>query len=515
MVGRVELILLLFIPLLLNACSNPQTDNTIRMGLASAPMNLDPRYATDATSERINRLLYQRLVAFDEQSMPIPGIADWERLSPRHYRLRLSDRAGWFSHGRRLVAGDVVATYRHVLDEVNASPKRSGLVSIERLQPVDELTVDFMLSRADPLFPAYLTLEILPAELIAQDHDFARHPVGSGAFTFHAWPTAGKLQLKRRDDEQMFEFVEVKNPTVRVLKLLRGEIDLLQNDISPELIGHLELQSGIEITRRDGSNFTYIGFNLRDPDTGDPRVRQAIAHAIDRRAIIEHVMQGAARQAEALLPPEHWAGALSLPAYEYDPQRAVSLMNDAGYTAADPLRLVYKTSSDPFRIRLATVIQSQLKAVGIEVELRSYDWGTFFGDIKGGNFQLYSLSWVGIRTPDIFSYIFGSGSLPPAGANRGRYASKRVDRLLKQAETAETLKRQAAFYHRIQQQLHQDLPYLPLWYEAQVSVSNQRISGYRLMKDGNYDGLHQVRLTGQTTTIGLEESGHERIAVAH
>jgi peptide/nickel transport system substrate-binding protein len=226
-------------------------------------------------------------------------------------------------------------------------------------------------------------------------------------------------------------------------------------------------------------------------------------------------MQGAARQAEALLPPEHWAGASSLPAYAYDPQRAISLMNDAGYTAAAPLRLIYKTSSDPFRIRLATVIQSQLKAVGIEVELRSYDWGTFFGDIKGGNFQLYSLSWVGIRTPDIFSYIFDSESLPPAGANRGRYTSERVDRLLKQAETANTLKRQAALYQQIQRQLHQDLPYLPLWYEAQISVSNRRISGYRLMRDGNYDGLQQVKLTGQTTTIGPEELAYDRVAVAH
>jgi peptide/nickel transport system substrate-binding protein len=479
------------------------------MGLASAPLNLDPRYATDATSERINRLLYQRLVVFNEQSMPEPGIADWERLSPRHYRLRLSDKAGRFSHGRRLVADDVVATYRYVLDEANASPKRSGLVSIERLHRVDELTVDFMLTRADPLFPAYLTLEILPAELIAKDHDFAHHPVGSGCFIFHAWPAPGKLQLKRRDDEQMFEFVEVKNPTVRVLKLLRGEIDLLQNDISPELIGYLESQAGIEITRRDGSNFTYIGFNLRDPHTGDPRVRQAIAHAIDRRAIIAHVMQGAARHAETLLPPEHWAGSSSLKAYDYDPQRAVSLITDAGYTPAKPLRLVYKTSSDPYRIRLATVIQSQLKAVGIELELRSYDWGTFFGDIKGGNFQLYSLSWVGIRTPDIFSYIFGSDSLPPSGANRGRYTSKRVDRLLKQVGSAETLASQAALYHRIQQQLHQDLPYLPLWYEAQVSASNHRISGYRLMMDGNYDGLRQVKL------LRPEESRHDRIAVAN
>jgi peptide/nickel transport system substrate-binding protein len=507
--GRRQLRFLLFASLFINACSSAYIDDSIRMGLASAPINLDPRYATDATSERINRLLYQRLVGFDEQSMPAPDIADWERLSPQHYRLRLNARAGRFTHGRRLAADDVIATYRHVLDVNNASPKRSGLIMIERLVKVDESTIDFKLSRPDPLFPAYLTLEILPADLIAKDHDFAHFPVGSGAFSFSAWPVTGRLRLERRGDKQKFEFVEVKNPTVRVLKLLRGEIDMLQNDISPELFGYLKSHPGIEIARRHGSNFTYIGFNLQDPHTGDPRVRQAIAHAIDRQAIIEYVMQGAARQAEAIFPPEHWAGASSLTTYNYDPQKAISLLNNAGYSRANPLHLVYKTSSDPYRIRLATVIQSQLRAVGIEIELRSYDWGTFFGDIKRGNFQLYSLSWVGIRTPDIFRYIFASDSLPPSGANRGRYASEVVDDLLQQVESADTLESQAGIYHQIQQQLHRDLPYLPLWYEAQFFASNPRISGYQLMMDGNYDGLGQVRLRQP------EEAKDGQIAAAH
>ncbi|MES9971616.1 MAG: ABC transporter substrate-binding protein, partial [Candidatus Thiodiazotropha sp.] len=391
----------------------------------------------------------------------------------------------------------------------NASPKRSALTLIESLSKVDDETVDFKLSRADPLFPAYLTLEILPADLIAENHDFAQQPIGSGGFSFHAWPVAGKLVLQRRYDKQLFEFLEVKNPTVRVLKLLRGEIDMLQNDISPELIGYLDSQPGIDIERRHGSNFTYIGFNLRDSHMGDSRVRQAVAYAIDRQAIIDHVMHGAARQAEALLPPEHWAGASALTAHDHDPERAVSLLAAAGYGADNPLRLVYKTSSDPYRIRLATVIQSQLKEVGIEVELRSYDWGTFFGDIKGGNFQLYSLSWVGIRTPDIFRYIFASDSLPPAGANRGRYESRAVDRLLQQVASADTLQSQAKLYQRIQQQIHQDLPYVPLWYEAQVSASNPRISGYQLKADGNYDGLGQVRLRQS------KETSDARIATAY
>jgi peptide/nickel transport system substrate-binding protein len=485
-------VLLAILALFLVACQETE-DHTIRMGLATAPLNLDPRFAADATSERINRLLYQRLVEFDSESMPKPGIADWKVITPRHYRFTLNNQTMTFSHGRLLNSADVIATYRQVLDPANASPRQASLKLITSLDKIDDKTLDFHLNRADPLFPAYLTLDILPAELIEQGHDFGRYPVGSGPFTLTSWPQPGELHLRRRADGQKFEILSVNNPTVRVLKLLRNEIDLLQNDLSPELIGYLQTHNGVKVDRRPGSNYTYIGFNLQDPLTGDQRIRRAIAHAIDREAIIKWVMQGAARRAESLFPPEHWASSVLEP-YQYDPQQAVRILSGMGYNAEKPLQLIYKTSSDPFRIRLATVIQSQLKAVGIDVDLRSYDWGTFFGDIKQGNFQLYSLSWVGIRTPDIYRDIFASVSLPPKGANRGRYVNKQVDQLLQRLEQVDSLSQQAVLYHQIEAQIHRDLPYIPLWYEHQIAAQGSRVSGYHLIADGNYDGLVQVAL---------------------
>ncbi|MCG7894217.1 MAG: ABC transporter substrate-binding protein [Candidatus Thiodiazotropha taylori] len=478
--------------LLITGCQD-QARETIRMGLANGPLNLDPRYATDAASERVNRLLYQRLVEFDPDSRPRPGIASWQAITPTHYRFTLNQHAGNFSHDRELTSRDVVATYRQVLDPTLASPKRASLELIASMQEVDTRHLDFHLKRADPLFPAYLTLDILPAELIEQNHDFAREPVGSGAFELLDWPQAGELHLRRRSDGQHFQLLTVNNPTVRVLKLLRSEIDLLQNDISPELIGYLRRQPSVSVEQHPGSNYTYIGFNLQDPLTGKLQIRRAIAHAIDRQAIIHWVMQGAARQAGSLFPPEHWASDQLAP-YEYNPDKARALLAELGYSDKNPLRLTYKTSSDPFRIRLATVIQSQLKAVGIDIDLRSYDWGTFFGDIKQGNFQLYSLSWVGIRTPDIYRDIFASDSLPPSGANRGRYASRTVDQLLKRAEQTSSLSAQAELYQQVAAELHRDLPYIPLWYEDQLSAQGRRIEGYKLMSDGNYDGLAQVKL---------------------
>ena len=490
---------LVLVTLLLSACSQPPP-TAIRMGLASSAVNLDPRFATDATSARINRLLYQRLVEFDASSLPIPSLASWQRLSPRHYRFTLIDEKASFIDGERLTARDVVATFSSILDPATASPHRATLHRVEQVEQIDEQTVDFLLSQPDPLFPAYLSIGILPADGIDRGHPFHRQPLGSGAFVIVGWPEEGRLLLQRRRDGMAFEFITVKDPTVRVLKLLRGEIDLLQNDLPLELLGYLRRQPGVAIQQGRGSNFAYLGFNLEDEATGNPLVRRAIAHAVDRESIIRHLFGGAAEPAQALLPPWHWAGAEALPPVPHDPALARQLLAEAGYTSQRPLRLSYKTSSDPFRIRIATIIQHQLAEAGIEVDVRSFDWGTFYGDIKAGRFQLYSLAWVGIKTPDIFRYVFASDSLPPEGANRGRFRDAGVDRLIMLAESQPSPAQQAPVYHQLQALLLQKLPYVPLWYEDQMAVSRQGIQGYRLAEDGNYDALMRVERKSDVET---------------
>ncbi|MCP5142098.1 MAG: ABC transporter substrate-binding protein [Gammaproteobacteria bacterium] len=476
--------------LILGACDQPPVEG-LRFALASSASGLDPRLATDAAAERINRLIYARLVDFDAQLRPVPSLADWEMPAPDHYRFHLGREGRTFHDGRRLTATDVKATLDFILDPANASPHRSALAVIQRIDAIDDDTVDFHLSKPDPLFPGYLQLGIAPAGSVAGE--LGQHPIGSGPFRFDAWPEQERLRLVRMKDNEAIEFVVVKDPTVRALKLLRGEVDMLQNDVPPELIGFLAEQQGVNVTRAPGSNFTYLGFNLDDPDTGKWQVRAAVAAAIDRQAIIEHVLVGGARPAQSLLPPSHWAGGRDLPEFRRDLDRARQLLAEAGYGPGNPLKLVYKTSSDPFRVRLATIIQSQLADAGIEVDLRSYDWGTFFGDIKAGRFQMYSLSWVGIKTPDIFRYAFHSDSMPPNGANRGRFRDAELDALIDQAESEPELAHRADLYARIQARLLDRLPYVPLWYEDHTYVARQRVTGYTVAADGNYDGLINLR----------------------
>jgi len=480
--------------LLIGCSGQTQPDGVLRFGLAVPPRHLDPRFASDATSERINRLLYRRLVEFDDQGRPVPGLATWEAISPVHYRFRLGTEGRDFTDGSRLTSADVAATYGYILDPRNASPHRAQFALIARIETPDPDVVDFILSAPDPLFPAYLAEGILPAAAIAARNDLTTHPIGSGSFRLLDWPEPGRLRLQRRSDGLMVEMVAVKDPNVRVMKLLRGDVQILQNDLSPELVDYLGGHASVRVETRPGRNFSYLGFNLEDPVTGNPVVRRALAHALDRESLLRHLFRGRGRTAETLFPSTHWAGAPGLEPYAFDPTLARSLLASFGYGPGHPLRLTMKTSIDPFRIRVATAMQAQLAEVGIELSIRSFDWGTFFGDIKSGRFQLYGLTWIGVHTPDIFRYAFHSASIPPNGANRGRYRDAEADGLIDRAAAEPDLESQAQLYRELQSLLHRELPYLPLWYESQVLLTRPEVQGYQLAADGNYDGLEQVRL---------------------
>jgi len=489
---RIALYTLFLLTIFIGGCEDQPFDTVIRFGVPQLPDNLNPLQATDAMSARVARLLYLPLVDFDERQQPRPLLADWSVVSPRSYRFVLRRNSPVFSDGKEITAHDVAATYRHVLDPANASPLRGSLALIEAIEVLDERTIEFSLSRPDPHFPAYLAVGIVPAAALASGWALNERPLGNGPFDFLESDGHTAMRLRRRADGQLVELVAVRDPVVRVLKLLRGEIHLLQNDLPPELFAHLEEQTGITVDTHPGTNFTYLGFNLEDAATGDVRVRRAIAHAIDREAIARHVFRGRVALAEALFPPDHWLGARLAP-HARDLDRARTLLAAAGYDESRPLVLNYKTSSDPFRLRLASILQAQLGDAGIEVQLRSYDWGTFFGDIKAGNFQLYSLTWVGLKTPDSFRYLFHSDSLPPQGANRGRYRSTRADGLIEQAEVVQRPEDQIPVYRELQRLLHDELPYVPLWYEDHVAAYREEIRGYRMAADGNYDGLSTIR----------------------
>lgn len=470
-------LLFIFAAVLLASCSQQNNYAEINFAIAQTPLNLDPRYATDAASERANRLIYQPLVDFDDASKPAPVLATWVLLSPTRYQFNLVPQRAVFHHKTALTASDVKATYDSILGLKN-SPHTAEFANIKNIEIINVESLIFELKQSDSHFPSKLIIGILPADLIAKNHDFAHHPIGSGPLKIVSWNS--RLVLQRIRDNQLIRLTEVKDPTVRVLKLQRGEADLIQGDLPPELVKHLQNQPEIKVKTTAGANFSYLGLNMQDATLQNLKVRQAIAYAIDREAIIRQVMVQQSRVASSILPPEHYTNANThLQTYHYNPKRAKQLLLEAGIKL--PLKLIYKTSTDAQRLRFATILQAQMAKAGIDLQIKSLDWGTFFADVKQGNFQLFGLTWVGIKTPEIYAKAFGSDFFPPNGFNRGRYMDSDLDKLL----AAENWPAATA---RIQQQL----PYIPLWYEGQFAAMRKDIQHYAPKADGNWDDLTNI-----------------------
>jgi len=229
-------------------------------------------------------------------------------------------------------------------------------------------------------------------------------------------------------------------------------------------------------------------------------VRQAIAHAIDRDAIIRHLLKGLGTPATGLLSPFHWAYESSVSRFDYSPERAKKLLDEEGFPDPDGdgprprFRLSYKTTTLDLRRRIAVAFKEQLSQVGIDLDVRAYEWGTFYGDIQKGNFHLYSLSWVGVTDPDIYFSLFHSTSVPPQGNNRGRYHNAEIDRLLEQGRRSLNLEERKRIYSTVQQILARDLPYIPLWWTKNVVVMKRAIRGFIPYPDGDLISLKNVSL---------------------
>jgi peptide/nickel transport system substrate-binding protein len=269
--------------------------------------------------------------------------------------------------------------------------------------------------------------------------------------------------------------------------------------MTPDVVLTLEHETKLGVLRAPGTVLQYMGFNLRDPILKDVRVRQALAYAMDRRPILEYLWRGFAQSADSILPVQSWAYTNEVATHAYDPLRARQILDDAGYKPVNGIRfhLVMKTSTTEESTRLiAAVLQQQLRAVGIALDIRSFEFATFYSDITKGAFQLYSLRWIAQNEdPDIFEYAFDSAKFPPQGANRGYFSDPRVDDLIAQGRKELDQTKRRAIYLQIQRILAEQLPSLNLWYLDNVLVHNPRVTNLTLNPSGNYDFLKTAELS--------------------
>ncbi len=496
---------LLLVCAIFTSCSKKPPADTLVMIIESSPTNLDPRVGVDAFSERIDTLIFDDLLTRSDNLGVAPGLAEsWDVPDPLTYVFHLHHGVK-FHDGRPLTSRDVKWTFESLLQHIIRSTKTGPYRFVDHIDAPDDYTVVFHMKEADASLLWNVSdgaMGIVPQG--ARD-EMTQHPIGSGPFKFVSAETDREVIVERNNDYwgekpklPRVRFAVVPDGTTEALELRKGSCDLSINSyITPDMIVTLSRDPDLVVESSPGTRLAYLGFNLRDPILKDVRVRQAIAYALDRKPMIEYLWRGEARPARSVLPPQSWAYDGDVPAYDHDPAKAMQLLDAAGYPAVNGVRfhITMKTSTDENTRLMVAVMQQQLREVGIALDIRSFEFATFFSDVTHGAFQLYGLRWIGgNEDPDIFEHVFHSSQFPPNGANRGYYLNSEVDSLIDQARREVDPRLRKPLYDQVQRILARDLPYINLWYLDNVLVHTRRVRNIQLNPAGNYDFLRTADL---------------------
>ena len=483
-------------------CAQERPDgDAIIVGMANAAVNLDPRVGSDEASQKAHQLLYSSLVRIDEQLRIVPDLAEsLEQPDPLTYIVRLRPGVK-FHNGRELAADDVVYTFRSFLDPTFRG--RSGAYRLlGAVDPIDRYTVRFTLKEPFGSFPINLVMGIVQA---GSGGSNARAPIGTGPYRIAQFVQDDRLVLEPFDDyyggrpkNGGLVLKVVPDDTMRGLELRKGTVDLVVNDLAPDVVWQLRTEGRLQVVTAAGTDYAYIGLNQKDPVLRNADVRKAIGFAIDRDAIVKYLRRGFASVAVGIVPPMSWAFERNVFDFHYDPAEARRLLDQAGFPDPDGdgpaprFHLSLKTStSEVYRVQ-AAVIQQDLARVGIAVDVRSSELLTLLNDAARGNFQMYTLQWVGVTDPDMLRRVYHSKQAPPAGLNRVFYSNPEVDRLIEGAAAAVDDEQRRVFYARAQRLIAADVPYISLWYKTNVAVFQPDLRGVRLSPIADFSFLKDV-----------------------
>jgi peptide/nickel transport system substrate-binding protein len=492
----------------LTGCEAPSTEpDTLKFLIESSPNNLDLRQGTDAQSERVGALIYDALVHKDEHFNLQPWLATrWERPDALTWVFHLRD-AVRFHDGKAMTAEDVAWSIRSMNDGTLVTAKGGAFADVDRVTVNDPLTLTVHTKQpyAELLFNLSDGLFGVVEKGAARDEGL--HPMGTGPYKFvsqvqdkdvllvrnaNYWAGAAKIRRVR--------FEVTPDTITTALEMKKGSGDAESNVLTLDMVHALQGLPNLRTETGAGSMVIYANFNTADPALQDRRVRQAIACAMDRPALIDALWRGQARLADSLLPPGHWARAddAVLPQYAHDVARAIRLLDEAGFKPDKNgvrLRFTLKTSTDETTRLTAQAMQQQLRAAGIDMSIRSAEFGTFYSDITKGAFQMYILRWIGSNEdPDIFRYAYATASFPPKGGNRGRYSNARVDALINAAAAETNQEARKREYVEVQKILADELPGIMLYYPNNEVVHSTRLKDVRLNPGGNFEWVREAEL---------------------
>ena len=467
-------------------------------------IDLDPRFVSDAYGHKVSRLIFASLVRVEPHTLEIvPDLAERvELLSPTRYRATLRDGLR-FSDGSVLDSTDVVETFRGLLDPKLQSRYAATYARIARVEALDARTVEFELDGPHATFMTDLEIPVVRAEdaRTRMKNGPGAIPIGSGPYVL-VRRDVGRLDLEAnphwyggRAKHPRVRLLVVRDDNTRALRLLAGAADLAINAVPAGLIPLFNREDGFDVVAARGTNTYYIGINTQAPELRDPRVRQAIAYAVDRQAIIDAKLGGRAVIAHSFVPPGHWAYAEGTRSYGYDPAEARALLDAAGLPAVEGqprLRLTLRCSSDRARISIVRAIAAMLSDVGIVADVMPMETATLIADLDRGQFELTMLQLPEMIEPHVLYWWFGRDRIPGPGregANRWRYTDEALERALERGRSQVEREARIAAYRDVQQLLADALPVIPLWHEHVVAVRGPHARDVEAPRDGRFSTL--------------------------
>ncbi len=497
----------------LAACdSNSEPDGSFVVLLDSEPKGVDPRFATSDASAKLVGLLHAGLTSTDTETgeSELELAESIELPTPTRYEVTLRDDV-FFHNGERVTSRDVEYTYMQLGSDLVKSPYAGTARRISKFEIVDDRRFNIELEQPHAPFITDLSLGIVPRSVCEGHKECPGDPIGAGPFAWDSAEGSKKIVFKAFDKYfggkpaiERLVFKVVKDDNTRLIALLGNTADLVQNAVAPLMLPVVADNDRLTVESAPSFKYTYIAFNMEDEILDDVRVRKALAHGIDREAIIEHKFRGLARLSSGLLAPNHWAYNPDNATYGYDPEEAMRLLDAAGFPDPDGpdgpkprFEIEFKVSANKFRQSLAELIAFQLAKIGVAVTVRAYEWGTFFADVKSRNFQMTTLQWPSALEPSLYRWIFHSENIPSpdnrsAGANRGAYSNPRVDELLDAGNVETDREKRKAIYQEVQAILADELPYVSLWHEDNIAILRKGTAGYWVTPNARFEALKET-----------------------
>lgn len=381
-------------------------------------------------------------------------------------------------------------------------PKTKRVAHISSIETPDAKTIAFTVTRpalANQLLSNLVAIPIIPSGTIAQHKE---QPVGSGPFKFVSFDASQNIvELASNADywEGAPKFPKLRVKTITDANSLQAELQTggvdiapLPSNLPPDILKSMD-GGNLKVDKFDGSNIQYLVFNTTTAPLNNAKIRQAIGYAIDRQKIITELFFDQAKLAHSPIPPQSWAYSAGTQ-YEYNPTRAKQLLQEAGYKN-EPIVFKYGAGNAATN-QYAQVIQSSLNDIGLQVQIETLEVNTIRQHLAQGQYQMFTGIIVGGNQDPIFLRdLFSTGKIPTptlAGFNRSRFSNPEVDKTVEAAVDAIDRDQAKTLYAKTWDMVSAELPLLPLWYPANMVVSNKRVGNIKVSPSGDWSFLKDI-----------------------